>query len=467
MTEIAYPEIVQRELTIEASLSPTESQNTSEEVLNTFSEFQRMVYEEDVFDAEALDISYEKQEKPPFAFDLTRERELIQSYGDEYKEFFKAQAHYYAKETYGKVPIIQFQHEIKRDEEGNVTIMYGGDRQTIARESYLQPALDESLPLWLRERALKDYEGVVALEAGLEEAELGDTFVDISPTAFEISFEERVKWNFGHHSFLRLHQLMEIDGKEQLVSFNMRNLLDEPEQYELFTRLTGADISQEETLLGLVGKLKPELQLGHVEKIAQTLYDQTPEDRKIVDESDQVVLSDQLMEKGLQELDPWVDIVYEMMKQRMSKKAITTMFQGWEKAVKAMVDGEEIDTKFLKFLHEFNIENFVQSIDDDEFYSGTPFDDYISRDYSAGASSCGDGSGFSDMGEEYMFGGNSNSSYLVSAENNYQMATKLQKIWNYDKKGECKSKKSRRCKKQYPYGGLGPCFICLECEKMY
>ena len=150
----------------------------------------------------------------PFAFDLSREYELAQEYGGNYKKYFIENAHYYAKESYGRVPVSEYEHKILTFSDGSAKLVLGPDNMS-ARQSYLEPALDISKPEWYRKRSMADVKWVDSIQLQLAEASEGDTFIDISPTEYGVSVEERKKWGYGYHSFARVHKLVIENGEKE------------------------------------------------------------------------------------------------------------------------------------------------------------------------------------------------------------------------------------------------------------
>lgn len=316
--------------------------------------------------------------KKPFAFDLAREYDLIQRHGDSYYDFFIAQSHYYAKESYGKVPNVEYEHLIERDNEGNVKLRFKDPLATFAEESYAAPVFDSGLPVWYRKRAAADVRWTRAIQERLRDSLPGDTFIDLSPTEFEVSIEDRKKWGFGWHSFVRVHRLVVEDGQEKLVSRAVRNYLDFPEQQRLSEILSGGRLG-----LGDVGKLKEAMGIGHINKFIQDLWGQTSPERKINPPADQLVKSEQEINSDLRKLDFWLNRVFILMKNGEGEDLILREFRGWENAVRALVNGKDKNVLYL----------YSKSTQGMDFY--------MRQDYNPGANGCGFGSGF---GEITIFG---------------------------------------------------------------
>ena len=326
-------------------------------------------------------------EKRPFAFDLGRERDLIRQHGDGYKDFFMAQAHYYAKESYGKVPKVEYSHDIGREIDGAVKLRFGPNGE-YAEKSYMNPVFDESLPSWYRKRSGADVRWTRSLQDKLRAAVPGDSFIDLSPTEFGVSIEDRKKWGFGWHSFIRIHQVVYEDGVEKLISRGIRNYLDLPEQKQLYQDLTGEKIKEGEDILCKVGNLNESLGLGHIEKKIKDLWDKTPEDRRIWSEEDQLQKSEEEMEHKLADLDKWLEGIFYLMKNNAWEGRIEEEFHGWENAIKASVKGESFDFASLR---KIDVQAFIDHKYDPQAFAVQGF---INREYKAGANGCGLGSGF-------------------------------------------------------------------------
>ena len=326
--------------------------------------------------------------KAPFAFDLGLEYQRAQRYGRRYLPFFIENVHYYVKESYARVPVSEYEHEILYDENGNVELVFGPDNES-ARESYLAPAWDSSKPNWYRKRAYKDFEVLEALQEILKDSKNGDTFIDLSPTEYEVSLEDRKRWGFGYHSFARIHQVTTEGGVKKLVSRAIRNYLDSPEQAELFKRLTGEDIDAKQ-ILGQARKVSRDATPAGIKRISDELYDNTPRERKIIPPIEELenIKSEEEMDEALSKLQVWPGAIFEMMLRGDAPKLILDNFRGWEMAVKDLVSG---DSRDFRRLESVSAKSMLMAI-----YANNPFvSGYINRPYQAGFNGCGLGSGFS------------------------------------------------------------------------
>jgi len=326
------------------------------------------------------------QKSVPFAFDLGREFELTQKFGNAYKRHFMENAHYYAKESYGRVPVSEYEHKIMEKEDGSVTLTLGPDNQ-LAWDCYLAPAQDPSKPDWYKKRSMGDVRWVDAIQKALSGAKEGDTFIDLSPTEFNVTVEERKAWGYGYHSFARIHKIVVENGQKKLVSRAIRNYLDAPEQEELFEKLAGERVAVSE-MLGVVAKVDGGISQGYIKALSEELYQRTPEERKIIPPEEYVknVKSEQEMERELQKIDTWLTVVFEMMQRGESPVKIVNQFRGWENAVRDYVEGKEN----LKQFENITLDGMREAV-----VSGNPLlTKFVNREYTPGANGCGLGSGF-------------------------------------------------------------------------
>lgn len=257
-----------------------------------------------------------------------------------------------------------------------------GPQRDSARKSYEKPVWDTALPLWYRQRAATDVNWTANIEELLQDAQVGDMFIDMSPTEFQVDIKERKKWAFGWHSFIRLHQLVKENGEEFIVSKAIRNYLDLPEQLTLFKTFYGTDVHPYH-LLGTVAKVPLGVNAGHIKKMADDLYEATPADRKIIPEGDEVSKEEAEMNNNLKNWQPWLERIFAMMKQGVSPHIIEKEFHGWEMAIKDAVKGE---TVYIPSLGGFDPQNF--SIIDLSIVRH-----YTSQEYAPVGGSCGTGSG--------------------------------------------------------------------------
>ena len=329
----------------------------------------------------------------PFAFDLSREYALAQEFGSGYKKLFIENAHYYAKESFGKVPVSEYEHKIMTLSDGRSRLVLGPDN-TSARKSYLDPALDTSKPEWYRKRSMGDVRWVDSMEEKLQDAVEGDTFIDLSPTEYDVSVEERKKWGYGYHSFARVHKVVVEGGQKKLVSRAVRNYLDAPEQEELFKNLTGKE-ARVDQLLGRVEKVNPATSQAYIKAISEKLYDITPGDRKIIPPQEIVgqIKSEEEMDDALLKIDVWLMAIYEMMEWGEDPQVVLEKFRGWENAVKDYIDGKDILEKF----EDITIDEMRIAI-----YGGNALvTDLVGREYEAGMNGCGLGSGLNEVPRTY------------------------------------------------------------------
>lgn len=331
----------------------------------------------------------ETKQSTPFAFNLGHEYQLAKEYGGNYKKYFIENAHYYAKESYGRVPVSQYEHKIRENEDGSIQLVLGPDNKS-ARNSYLEPALDTSKPEWYRKRSMGDVRWVDSMQKVLKDAEEGDTFIDLSPTEFNVSAQERKEWGYGYHSFARIHRVVtEENGQKKLVSRAVRNYLDATEQEILFEQLTGEKIGVSE-MLGRVKKVNPGISQGYIRSLADKLYENTPHVRKIIPppEYTEHIKNEREMDTALKKIDVWLEAVYEMIERGESPQDILKSFRGWENAVKDYVEGKSNLTEF----ENVSVDNIQREI----YRTGPLISTYIERQYEPGSNGCGLGSGFSE-----------------------------------------------------------------------
>jgi len=389
-------------------------------------------------------------QRVPFAFDLQREYDRIAQHGDSYRDFFISQSHYYAKESYGKVPRVKYEHAIERQSDGSIKLRFGPGGE-YAEESYAEPTKDSSLPDWYVARSFGDVRWTRALQTKLQNAKPGDAFVDLSPTEFGVSVAERKKWGFGWHSFVRVHEYVVENGEEKLVSRAIRNYLDLPEQEELFYRLSGQKV-EGKFLLGSVGKLKDGLDMGIVDGVVQELYVNTPDARKIVPpELDQLYQTNEYMNEALSGLDNWLEGIFYMMKQKSPKAEIQKHFRGWENAVKDLTQKKKINISFFESItpQDFGSQSVYRNSREIGYYT--------EQKYKPGSNGCGSGSGFSDSSSSLTSSILGNDLSTIFGKMNHQSLSNNEEDYSFDQAGPCRS-----C------GGdmmCGPCKLCRSCDR--
>ncbi len=328
----------------------------------------------------------DNEKSAPFAFDLGREYQLTQKFGNKYRSHFIENAHYYAKESYGRVPISEYEHKIMENEDGSVYLALGPDNQS-ARDCYLVPAQDRSKPEWYRRRSMGDVRWVDAMQEAVGGAKEGDTFVDLSPTEFGVTVEERKAWGYGYHSFARIHKIVVENGQKKLISRAVRNYLDAPEQEMLFEKLAGERVAVD-ALLGVVAKVDSGTSQSYIRSLSDELYENTPEERKIHPPKEylQNVKNEQEMDRELQKVDAWLAVVFEMMQKGESPAKIVSHFRGWENAVRDYVE----DKSTLSEFENITVDEMRVAI-----ATGSAIvTHFVNREYAPGANGCGLGSGF-------------------------------------------------------------------------
>lgn len=361
----------------------------------------------------------------PLAFDLQSELDWVRRLGEDYKPYFLENAGFYAKELYGRLQISPvFEHVVTENITGSPELYIFNSNKS-AHESYQEPITDCRLPLWVRDRAVREDLVITELEKQLKIASPNDVFIELSPTVFEVPSEERQKYLFGDHSFLRIHQLVVEDGQTKLLSRALRNYLDEKTQAKLFTILTGGVVSEKE-LLGTVGKLKPELSSINIERqedltlfqsITDMLYAQTPPEKRITPKDDECFATDQQINLYLNKTAPLLENIFRKLTKLALrnyddprlKSDITQELQRWEIFIDGLVKGklhiDEIDHVVSQLLVSSTtgksaLINSFSDISTKERLADLQY--ILSQQYIPLASSCGAGSGFSSQGFAFI-----------------------------------------------------------------
>lgn len=347
----------------------------------------------------------ERREEPamPPAFDLAHELAYIQEYGNDYYSFFSKEALYYVMETYGRVPRVEYYHSLREDEAGNVSLYIDAIQKT-ARESYAEPVSFDA-PDWYTKRAEKDLKAIVSLEEQLKDASETDVFLEISPTEYDISVDERERCGFGYQSFVRLHQIGRNEqGERILVSRALREYLDAEGHAELAITLAG-EAAEGGELLGSVFKLQPELSITDirhdgdvqsVQNLIDQIYDRTPSIRKIVPPPEDLfyATSTQVREQ-FEKQESWLHDIFTLMEEGPDRESVAEwqaeverQFHGWEMAMKALIHTGGDEDRALEEAEE-----------ESGTYGGGFRDTFVGMDYTPGGNSCGNGAGFGGAGD--------------------------------------------------------------------
>lgn len=350
----------------------------------------------------------------PFALNLRTEYNWIRRFGESYKPFFFAEAHYYAKEAIGKVPRVIYEHDIIGDE-FSAAVLYIKSLRKTARESYFEPVTDTALPQWFRNRARKDYDVVVELERRLETAKVGDVFIDCSPTEFDIPIEERNKFQYDWHSFVRLYQLKEEGGQKKLIARAIRHYLPREEQAILYAQLTGKRLPGKQ-LLGNVGKLVAQIpiqdiendqDIASVQKLISRLDALTPPERRLPSQPNNSA-SNEEMNRYLKTTNSLLEAVFHRLlsdvrpgeTRKEFEAEVVELIHAWEQAIKARVDGNtssEEDYFLESTTHHEILSNFHS--DQPEYAT---LQHYRLKEYRPAGGDCGSGSGFGSSPEEAL-----------------------------------------------------------------
>lgn len=307
--------------------------------------------------------------RQPFSFDLASEQANIQNYGFGYLPIFLENAYYYAGETYGRIPITEYYHDING--QGQIGFYRGGVFQR-ARDVYQKVAEDVSLPDWYRERAWRDVRWTEGVESSLPDLEQGKVAFDLSPRPYSISLEEAKKWGCGTQGFARFHEVGEIGGRKKLISQGIRNYLPQEDQLELFGHLTGEETNLDD-ILGRVELLKEGVTPKTAyQEIAELSKKAVEEGRAEISEGDVFHREAWQVREHFNSLEWWARRVFFRMTNPLASKAdITRLFQGWEMAMKDLIEGRTLQ------------------IDREDLVT-----DYLRKAYRPGRNSCGFGAGF-------------------------------------------------------------------------
>jgi hypothetical protein len=390
----------------------------------------------------------------PVAFDLGVQVHYVQK-GMRWHEYRKDIETYLA-EMYAKVPFAHYQQSI-RYVGGEAQIWFGeGDNQTRAIDSYAVPAIDPSMPEWYRKRAQRDVFGTRTLEKYLASAQIGDSFMDISPAPFDISKQDKEKYGFGSQSFLRVYTLAKDEKGQQILKSYARRLEVDPDTLSrLFSSLTGETISTKE-LLGTVRSLDRRFDFSRIQKIVTSL--ETDFTRKTdFSSSEQTKIQD--ISKHLKILDRWNYGIYLMMKNPLYyryQSQIQTQFQKMEMAFVDLLK-DDLDPQMIEELMNLDPRSFV---DQNPRLDGRMAAYIRSRRYQAGFACDAVGSSFGDTAPNALMSYQRMSSDTAGYVDFPKIERRPADYW---KEGNCR-----------PDGGcgkenvkVGPCQLCHECEARY
>lgn len=391
-----------------------------------------------------------------YAFDLGVARQYALQHGYSYKNDFLKDVRYYANETYGKVSADVYSHEIKDREDGHSEIgFYRGTEWVSANESYAKVANDVTKPEWYRLRAQRDWQWVLNIEAKLNETKGQEDipWVDVSPTAYKVSLEERRKANFNLHSFARVHWR----SGNKLVSVAYRNYLDESSQPEFFKALTGKDSTTGE-MLGKVENLKEGVAVTDVNNIAQAIYDATPKHQRVeIPEEEKDMKDKKEMKDYMHMTQPLLDSLYnQMVNPRVSNARVLENFKTWEKMLKALTKGETVDIDAIRYSHKSTLHKKRAQKELQRFQM---------MDYNPGRNDCGNGVGM-NIGNRRTDGRRSmipGSSVSVGLDSDEERAKRDPLYWKPIPQ-ECVDP---GCSHKGHKVTVGPCNICIDCEERH
>ncbi len=384
-----------------------------------------------------------------YAFDLGIARQYAVEHGSAYLKDFLRDVRYYTGETYGKLSADVYNHEIHDSHSGHSEIgFWRGTEWVPARNSYAKVANDLTKPEWYRHRAQRDWQWVLNIESKLNQTPGQENipWVDLSPTAYKVSLEERRDANFNLHSFARVHWR----SGNKLVSVAHRNYLSESSQPEFFKLLTGKEATVEE-MLGRVEDLKEGLTVTDVPALAQNIYNATPEQFKVhIPEEEQDMKDVQDIENILTSTQPLLlDLYRQMMDQYVPNTRVLKSFKRWEMLVKAMAKGEAIDLEAIQHIGRSAPDRKKALI------ALRRFEDMA---YEPGKNDCGNGVGMGNL----TGGGKVRLPGTVLALSGSSLTEQSKNDPNYWHEGECINPECAHPKGEKLV--VGPCKICRDCD---
>lgn len=288
-----------------------------------------------------------------YAFDLGRERELIQQYGENYWPYFKSNFQTFINERYGHLQKTEYDLELVKNGLGQWKIYFDRAGNLInARDSFNISALDPELPDWYRYRCLRDVAWVEATEGILNSNSRLVRLIEFSHAPYHIPEAEREKLGFGKQSFLRVYEVegqLEV-GRARLHATAVRHYLALDEQYLLRKLLTGVDST--DALLGFSGEVGPSSTIGKIEDLIDQLYEQTPPERKIIpNQEDQVQLTEEQTRVYFDQSENWLRGIFLMLNDLSFEEAdIETEFTALRLTLRDVVYGRITDLNWLEGL---------------------------------------------------------------------------------------------------------------------
>lgn len=290
---------------------------------------------------------------------LDSELERARLFGERYLPTFIDNLRYYAAETYGKVPVSVYEHLLQNQPDGSLRLAYPHSGE-LARESYMKPLEDDSLPDWYLERVRKDITYITKLEEELlPHLEIGDIVCNPSPASLEVDMEERKARQMGNQSFLFLHQVARAeDGKKTLRSVAFRNYLNLNQQAALYKELTGEEVDPE-NLLGQIAVVSNTSQLSDLadpqqleafhQRQAHLYLEADPSERVQIPHDDTLTWSDDEVKRTMQELQPLLIALFYLIQQSDNKSYIAEQFAVWGQIARKMIRKENISSEERQF----------------------------------------------------------------------------------------------------------------------
>ncbi len=336
----------------------------------------------------------------PIAFVLDYEQQKARQEGDTYLPEFFNSLMYYAKETYGKVPIASYHYDLEERKDGP-TLLKPPGRNEYVRHSFSEPLNNPNLPPWYLARVHKDLQYLSKLENDLlPNAKPGDVFVNFSPASYDVPLEERQKVQMGAQSFVFLYQVGMHEGRKVLQATAVRNYLNVRQQTDLYNSLTG-ETQTEATLLGSINKLNRRISVtdeGDMRRFHKELTDlyfkAPPNERIQIPEKDKIAVDEEDFVAKVEHLQPYVIALFHLLRECDDKLFIQYKFVEWEKKIKQALQGSR---KYEALGATALLEDYYRITADKYTYAAeAQFMMQQVREAQSEGNSCGNGIGFLD-----------------------------------------------------------------------
>lgn len=350
----------------------------------------------------------------PYAMDLRDElrhvRELL-NYGIDPEmgwENFKTLSEYYASESYAKYPETHYRHELVYDANNQKLRLWIGSHNMLASDSY-GLAIEKGGPEWYQSRCLREFAGVSDWEGLLQQGVDQSVIVDVSPAPFEVSTSEVEGTSFGNHSFVRFHQIVDVDkGSPYVHSVAFRVRLPPAYLEKITQQLTDEKERKWTDLLGkfffsnqsILGDIRDEKWASSVKSYFEKISTSVPLKDRLIDlDQDTSRATPQEMADYFQYLEPFLHEAYS----KIVDAAVSIndsylyealkLYQGWEKMLKAHINGEWK----MQFARHNNQNQHRNEYDNPEFMLQHIMRYYQTQTYQEPVNSCGGGSGVGEV----------------------------------------------------------------------